>query len=45
MSKQCYKNGDFKKYFNENMKAVGVPVPSGLFDSYEKAIASLIHKY
>ena len=41
MSKQCYTNGDFKKYFNENMKAVGVPVPSGLFDSYEKAIATI----
>lgn len=35
---QCYKTGDFKKYFNENMKALGAPVPTGLFDSYEKAI-------
>lgn len=40
MSKQCYTNGDFKKYFNENMRANGAPVPSGLFESYDKAVAT-----
>ncbi len=34
---QCYNPGDFKKYFNENMSALGAPVPQGLFDSYQKA--------
>ncbi|MDD2874535.1 MAG: hypothetical protein PHG21_12995 [Azoarcus sp.] len=36
---QCYNSGDFKKYFNENMQELGLPVPSTLFDSYNTAIA------
>ena len=35
---QCYKTGDFKKYFKENMNELGLKVPSGLFDSSKKAI-------
>ena len=37
---QCYNPGDFKKYFTENMNALGAPVPTGLFDSYQKAIGT-----
>ena len=37
---QCYKSGDFKKYFNENMKALGLPVPQTFFDTYNAAIAN-----
>lgn len=37
---QCYNTGDFKKYFNENMKELGLPVPSTLFDTYQTAIAT-----
>lgn len=29
------------KEFERNMNALGAPVPSGLFDSYDKAIATL----
>ncbi|MFN3881815.1 MAG: hypothetical protein ACK4L8_10340 [Nitrincola lacisaponensis] len=36
----CYSSGDFKKYFNENMKELGLPVPQTLFDSYSAAIAN-----
>jgi len=38
---QCYKLGDFKKYFNENMKALGAPVPTTLFDSYQTVIGTV----
>lgn len=37
---QCYNSGDFKKYFNENMKDLGLPVPSSLFDTYQTAVAT-----
>ncbi|MCP4340412.1 MAG: hypothetical protein GY799_16360 [Desulfobulbaceae bacterium] len=37
---QCYNPGDFKKYFTENMNALGAPVPTGLFDTYQKAIGT-----
>jgi hypothetical protein len=37
---QCYNSGDFKKYFNENMKELGLPVPSTLFDTYQTAVAT-----
>ncbi|AQP99250.1 hypothetical protein B0W48_05190 [Pseudoalteromonas aliena] len=37
---QCYASGDFKKYFTENMKQLGLPVPSTLFDTYQTAIAT-----
>jgi hypothetical protein len=36
----CYASGDFKKYFDENMKSLGLPVPSSLFDSYQTAVAT-----
>ncbi|HBO0859708.1 hypothetical protein KKY53_10675 [Pseudomonas aeruginosa] len=37
---QCYVAGDFKKYFDENMGALGLPVPSTMFDSYQTAIGT-----
>ena len=37
---QCYNSGDFKKYFNNNMQALGLPVPSTLFDTFQTAIAT-----
>ena len=39
---QCYKSGDFKKYFNENMRELGLPFPSTFFDSYNSAVAHAI---
>jgi len=39
---QCYNPGDFKKYFTENMNALGAPVPTGLFDSYQKAVGTAV---
>jgi len=39
---QCYRAGDFKKYFKENMQALGLPFPSTFFDSYNAAIAHAI---
>ena len=39
---QCYNPGDFKKYFTENMNAPGLTVPSGLFDTSEKSIATAV---
>lgn len=35
---KCYSAGDFRKYFNENMQDLGLPVPSTLFDTYQKAV-------
>jgi hypothetical protein len=37
---KCYTSGDFKKYFNENMKELGAPVPTTLFDTYQTAIGT-----
>lgn len=37
---ECYNSGDFKKYFNENMKELGLPVPLTLFDTYQTAVAT-----
>jgi hypothetical protein len=37
---QCYVAGDFKKYFDENMQALGLSVPSGLFDTYQLAVGT-----
>jgi len=34
----CYRSGDFKKYFVENMNELGVAVPVGYFDTYQKAV-------
>ena len=39
---ECYKSGDFSKYFTENMNQLDLSVPSGLFDSAEKATATAI---
>lgn len=36
----CYTASDFKNYFNENMTALGLPVPSTLFDSFNAAVAN-----
>ncbi|WP_417533575.1 hypothetical protein [Marinobacterium stanieri] len=36
----CYKSGDFQKYFKENMNALGLPVPSELFSSFNTAVAN-----
>lgn len=40
MFRSCYAPGDFKKYFSENMDALGAPVPSSLFDTYQSAVAN-----
>lgn len=37
---QCYASGDFRKYFVENMTALGLPVPSSLFDTHQTAVAT-----
>jgi len=39
---RCYKTGDFKKYFDQNMKELGLTVPSGLFDTSKKATETAI---
>lgn len=36
---KCYNDGDFRKYFDENMKALGAPTPNSLFTTYTTAIA------
>ena len=36
----CYNSGDFKKYFNENMQDLGLPVPQTLFDNFNAAVAN-----
>ncbi|WP_051901942.1 hypothetical protein [Photobacterium sanctipauli] len=37
---QCYKPGDFYKYFEENMRALGLSAPRSLFETAEKATAT-----
>jgi len=37
---QYYTSGDFKRYFDENMKAMKLPVPSTLFDNFNAAIVN-----
>lgn len=37
----CYRNGDFFRYFKENMNDLGLPVPEGVFDTYTMATANL----
>ncbi len=37
---RCYNNGDFRKYFNENMKGLNLPVPSTLFGSFTAAVTN-----
>lgn len=39
---QCYKKGDFYRYFEENMNALGLSAPKSLFESAEKATATAI---
>ena len=41
MTKSC-NSGDFRRYFNENVQGLGLPVPSRLFDSYNAAIAHAV---
>lgn len=38
---QCYSAGDFKKYFDENMQDLGLPVPTTLFDTYQTALGTV----
>lgn len=38
---ECYKDGDFLKYFTENMKGLGLDVPTTLFATKEKAIETI----
>ncbi|MFE8073464.1 hypothetical protein QQM79_20600 [Marinobacteraceae bacterium S3BR75-40.1] len=38
---ECYKSGDFQKYFNENMDALGLPYPTSFFDTYNATLAHL----
>lgn len=40
MMEHCYSLGDFKKYFNENMNDLGLPVPQTLFDNFNAAVAN-----
>lgn len=37
---QCYRPGDFEKYFKENMEGLGLPVPKSLFMSYQTGVAT-----
>lgn len=37
---QCHHSDDFKTYFNENMKDLGLPVPQTLFDKFNAAVAN-----
>lgn len=37
----CYNDGDFYRYFSENMNDLGLPAPASLFDSYGKALATV----
>lgn len=37
---KCYKSGDFYKYFKQNMDALGLPVPSQLFDTFTVAVTN-----
>lgn len=37
----CYNNGDFKKYFKENMDGLGLPSPSSAFDTFTTSVATL----
>lgn len=36
----CYADGDFGKYFRENMDALGLPTPTSMFDTYSSAVAN-----
>jgi len=42
MITRCASPGDFKKYFDENMQALGLPVPTSLFETYERALATAL---
>lgn len=39
---QCTYNGNFKKRFDGNMAALGLPVPSGLFETATATTATLV---
>lgn len=36
----CIKSSDFKKYFEQNMQALGLTVPANLFETFEKAVST-----
>ncbi len=36
----CSNDQEFRKYFNENMKELGLPVPKTLFDNFTAAVAT-----
>lgn len=36
----CVNSEDFKRYFNENMEALGLPVPDSLFTSFAATLAN-----
>ncbi len=36
----CYVKGNFYKYFEENMNALGMPAPKGLYGTLDKAVAT-----
>jgi len=36
----CYSDGDFGKYFRENMDALGLPTPTSMFDNYNSAVGN-----
>lgn len=38
----CTKPSEFGKYFTENMNALGLPTPSGLYGTYQAAIANTV---
>jgi len=42
MNNSCANSGDFKKYFDENMRALGLPVPASLFETFERSIAAAV---
>jgi len=39
---QCYSQGDFYKYFKENMEGLGLTVPTGLFETQDKALDTAV---
>ena len=38
---KCYTNGDFKKYFKQNMNTIGLDVTDSLFETQGKALETL----
>lgn len=40
MTKKCYNDGDFYKYFKANMNALNLPAPKDLFGTFNAAVAN-----